>query len=169
MPYLKKLRSCTCTGGTPPKEIEKNENTSKQLFCLFMSDPQISKQSHAKEIVKKFLSKEFLEKLGRRNTYLWVQRVQILEEWYHQVVEVTLFGLLSTFLLIEIFTYRTTSMRIFNCTRTQKYIFFMMENQPKIQDFWSQNTVIRRVKRVKLPSQTLTWFHCVSSVVFLWS
>ena len=45
----------------------------------------------------------------------------------------------------------------------------MMENQPKIQDFGSQNTVIRRVKRVKLPSQTSTWFHCVSSVVFLWS
>ena len=45
----------------------------------------------------------------------------------------------------------------------------MMENQPKIQDFGSQNTVIRRVKRVKLPSQTSIWFHCVSSVVFPWS
>lgn len=131
-----------------------------------MSDPQISKQSHIKEIVKKFLSKEFLEKLGGRNAYLWVQRVQILEERYHQVVEVTLFGLLSTSFLIEIFTYCATSMKIFNCTRTQKYIFFMIENQPKIQDFRSQNTMIRRVTLVKLPSQTSTWFDCVSSVVF---
>ena len=98
-----------------------------------MSDPQISKQSHIKGIVKKFLSKEFREKLGRRNTYLWVQRVQILEEWYHQVVEVTLFGLLSTFWLIEIFMYRAISMKIFNCTRTQKYIFLWWKINQKFK------------------------------------
>ena len=52
--YVKKLRRVSFS--TPSKEIEKNENKANgSSACL--SDLQVSKQSHTKGIVEKFLSK----------------------------------------------------------------------------------------------------------------